>query len=253
MKACQYFEVKVGWYGNIPDKSELTPAAKHYTWRGFRQSRGIRSKTKRVFTQFSPHDFTAFHWHGTASLLHYVTVVILLAVFLAAELNPFYLKVCVIYTLSFHDITSLTEPCVGFQSLLWMEPDHPFVIARLAGVFLCALPAVRELYQYINDPRYGATISLFSLLRFSGFDIFTRPCALQESGENGTARLAIARYDRHRVVGHCQVEQWSVSCSLADTRTDRLVSWGGTVSALSSRSGECSRKPCSLKALTNSA
>ncbi|KAH9980040.1 phosphatidyl serine synthase-domain-containing protein [Lactifluus volemus] len=115
MKACQYFEVK------------------HYTWRGFRQSRGIRSKTKRVFTQFSPHDFTAFHWHGTASLLHYVTVVMLLAVFLVAELNPFYLK-----------------------SLLWMEPDHPFVIVRLAGVFLCALPAVRELYQYINDPRVAS-------------------------------------------------------------------------------------------------
>ena len=36
-----------------------------------------------------------------------------------------------------------------------MEPDHPFVIARLAGVFLCALPAVRELYQYVNDPRYA--------------------------------------------------------------------------------------------------
>jgi len=34
-----------------------------------------------------------------------------------------------------------------------MEPDHPFVIARLAGVFLCALPAVRELYQYVNNPR----------------------------------------------------------------------------------------------------
>ena len=34
-----------------------------------------------------------------------------------------------------------------------MEPDHPFVIARLAGVFLCALPAVRELYQYVNNPK----------------------------------------------------------------------------------------------------
>jgi hypothetical protein len=43
-----------------------------------------------------------------------------------------------------------------------MEPDHPFVIVRLAGVFLCALPAVRELYQYINDPRYGAGVPLFS-------------------------------------------------------------------------------------------
>ncbi|EIM81393.1 PSS-domain-containing protein [Stereum hirsutum FP-91666 SS1] len=112
MKACEYFEVK------------------HYTWRGFRQSRGIRSKTKRVLTQFSPQDFTAFQWHGTQSFVHYVTVVMLLAVFLAAELNPFYLK-----------------------TLLWMEPEHPFVIARLAGVFLCALPATRELYQYINDPR----------------------------------------------------------------------------------------------------
>jgi len=168
MKACQYFEVK------------------HYTWRGFRQSRGIRSKTKRVFTQFSPHDFTAFHWHGTASLLHYVTVVMLLAVFLAAELNPFYLK-----------------------SLLWMEPDHPFVIARLAFVFLCALPAVRELYQYINDPRYGTGISLFSILCFSGLSkhpnrlIFLRDLALlKENSENGATRLVTARYDRYRVTRH---------------------------------------------------
>lgn len=50
--------------------------------------------------------------------------------FLAAELNVFYLK-----------------------ALLWMEPEHPFVIARLAGMFLCALPAVAELYQYIHTPR----------------------------------------------------------------------------------------------------
>jgi hypothetical protein len=40
-----------------------------------------------------------------------------------------------------------------------MEPEHPFVIARLAGVFLCALPAVRELYQYINDPRCDRSLS----------------------------------------------------------------------------------------------
>ena len=35
-----------------------------------------------------------------------------------------------------------------------MEPDHPIVIMRLVFVFLCALPAVRELYQYINNPKY---------------------------------------------------------------------------------------------------
>jgi len=64
-----------------------------YEWRGLRQTRGLRSKAKRVLSQFSPHDFTAFKWEGTASFLHYITVVLLLAVFLAAELNPFYLKV----------------------------------------------------------------------------------------------------------------------------------------------------------------
>ena len=46
--------------------------------------------------QFSPHDFTAFKWAGSTDFLHYITVVMLLAVFLAAELNPFYLKVVVI-------------------------------------------------------------------------------------------------------------------------------------------------------------
>jgi len=112
MKVCQYFEVKP------------------YEWRGFRQTRGIRSKAKRVLSQFSPHDFTAFKWGTATDFLHFSTVVVLLAVFLAAELNPFYLK-----------------------SLLWMEPDHPIIILRLTFVFLCALPAVRELYQYINDPR----------------------------------------------------------------------------------------------------
>ncbi|KAI0772261.1 phosphatidyl serine synthase-domain-containing protein [Irpex lacteus] len=112
MKTCQYFEVK------------------QYVWRGLRQTRGIRGKARRVVSQFSPADWTTFKWEGTANFAHYVTVVLLLTVFLAAELNPFYLK-----------------------TLLWMEPDHPFVIGRLAGVFLCALPAVRELYQYTGDPR----------------------------------------------------------------------------------------------------
>ena len=64
-----------------------------YTWRGFRQTRGIRRKARRVISQFSPADWTTFHWEGTADFTHYITVVLLLALFLAAELNPFYLKV----------------------------------------------------------------------------------------------------------------------------------------------------------------
>jgi hypothetical protein len=71
----------------------IFPFSKPYEWRGLRQTHGLRSKARRVLSQFSPHDFTTFKWEGTASFLHYFTVVLLLTMFLAAELNPFYLKV----------------------------------------------------------------------------------------------------------------------------------------------------------------
>ena len=142
-----------------------------------------------MLTQFSPHDFTTFRWEGTASFTHYVAVVILLAVFLAAELTPFYLKSWVGFFFFAVFLGDLGFLGVGFGvgvgvgigldldldldfwgrwgvgadadadgvfgcRLLWMEPSHPIVIARLAGIFIFGLPAVRELYQYINDPRY---------------------------------------------------------------------------------------------------
>ena len=49
-----------------------------------------------------------------------------------------------------------------------MEPEHPIVIARLAGVFLCALPAARELYQYVGDPRC-VVVRLALLYSYSTF------------------------------------------------------------------------------------
>ncbi|KAJ7075782.1 phosphatidyl serine synthase-domain-containing protein [Mycena belliarum] len=103
---------------------------KPYEWRGLSSTRGLRSKARRLALQFSPHDWTAFSWGPARSWKNYVCVVGLLGVFLGAELAPFYLK-----------------------SLLWMEPDHPIVVLRLTFIFLCALPAVRELFQYVNDPR----------------------------------------------------------------------------------------------------
>lgn len=123
MKTCQYFEVK------------------HYEWRSVAQTRGFKGKTKRVLGQFSPYNFTAFHWGGTKNFTSYSIVVLLLSVFLVAELNPFYLKL-----------------------LFWMEPSHPFVIMRVVGVFLCGLPAVRELYAHMNDPRYVVSFARHHIL-----------------------------------------------------------------------------------------
>lgn len=120
MKTCEYFEVK------------------HYEWRSVAQTRGLKGKTKRVLGQFSPYNFTAFHWGGTKNFTSYFIVVWLLSAFLVAELNSFYLKF-----------------------LLWIDVSHPFVTMRVVGIFVCSLPAVRELYNYMNDPRYALCSPLF--------------------------------------------------------------------------------------------
>jgi len=91
LKTCQYFEVKVSCIDLY--QTIFHNCCSHMNGVDFRQSRGLRSKARRLLSQFSPHDFTAFKWEGTTSFLHYFTVVLLLAVFLMAELNPFYLKV----------------------------------------------------------------------------------------------------------------------------------------------------------------
>ncbi|CAE6482472.1 unnamed protein product [Rhizoctonia solani] len=152
MRTCAYFEVKwvldvllCNWLGiYVGMRTCAYFEVKRFTWRSIHSTPGVRRKTKRVLKQFTPHDWTEFHWEGTSSFASYCAVFLLLATFLAAELNPFYLK-----------------------SLLWMEPSHPIIISRLAGVFLCALPAVRELYQYLNHPERAVRMGQHAWLLFA--------------------------------------------------------------------------------------
>ncbi|PLW20814.1 hypothetical protein PCANC_06801 [Puccinia coronata f. sp. avenae] len=102
-----------------------------FSWRGLRpvvsdgSSTSRRKAAKYAAQQFTPHDWTEFRWEGTKRFRNYISTVALLTVFLLSELNVFYLK-----------------------SLLWLAPEHPIVILRLAAMFLWALPAVREFYDY---------------------------------------------------------------------------------------------------------
>jgi len=82
-----------------------------------------------------------------------------------------------------------------------MEPDHPIIILRLAGVFLCALPAVRELFQYINDPGCVRNwILFFSAMTFHFV-------VVQARGEDGNSRLVATGDYFDRIVDHHEVEQ----------------------------------------------
>ena len=66
-----------------------------------------------------------------------------------------------------------------------MEPDHPIIIGRIAGIFLCGLPAVRELFQYINDPRFVTRSSIPETCNSPPLTSIT-----QESDQDGTTYMA---------------------------------------------------------------
>jgi hypothetical protein len=92
--------------------------------------------------QFSPHDFTAFKWAGSTDFLHYITVVMLLAVFLAAELNPFYLKVsltCLALVLTYNYSAELTmdgtRPSNYYRPTSWDLPLRPPCSQRTIPVY----------------------------------------------------------------------------------------------------------------------
>lgn len=93
--------------------------------------------------QFSPHDFTAFQWAGSTDFLHYITVVMLLAVFLAAELNPFYLKVVPITLVLQVDSDFIFRPYCGW---------NPIILSSLDGwlEFFCAVSLPSENYTSIS-------------------------------------------------------------------------------------------------------
>ncbi|KAI9148601.1 hypothetical protein H9P43_010082 [Blastocladiella emersonii ATCC 22665] len=103
---------------------------KGYSWRGFHELPSYRAKVKRAVQQFTPHSWTKFEWGSTHSFSNYVVVMVLLFFVLLTELNAFYLKF-----------------------ILWIPPKHWLNPARLLLVFFSGIPAVREAYQYVHDPR----------------------------------------------------------------------------------------------------
>ncbi|KAI8075341.1 phosphatidyl serine synthase-domain-containing protein [Gilbertella persicaria] len=102
-------------------------SVKQYSWVGFRQIKTIRGKAKRAVQQFTPREWTQYTWKTTSSPKNYFGTCLLL-IFLQCELNCFYLKY-----------------------LLWVPPEHPLNTYRLILLFLFALPATREVYQYLSD------------------------------------------------------------------------------------------------------
>ncbi|KAJ2859916.1 hypothetical protein GGH94_005828 [Coemansia aciculifera] len=103
---------------------------KTYTWHGIREIPTIKGKLSRAGAQFTPHSWTVYQWAPTRRFKSFAGFIAFAVLIMLAELNVFYLK-----------------------SLLWVPPEHPLVIARLALLFLFALPSAREYYEYYSNPR----------------------------------------------------------------------------------------------------
>lgn len=102
---------------------------KPYHWRGMWNIPTYRGKMKRLALQFTPYSWTDFDWRPLSSLKRWLAMLAIIAIFLLAELNTFYLKF-----------------------VLWIAPPHWLNLLRLAFFLFMGAAAMREGFQYLDDP-----------------------------------------------------------------------------------------------------
>ena len=113
MKLCEYFD------------------AKAYSFRGFHEIPNLKDKLKRGVQQFTPHSWIHFDlWGKSLKFSRFMSIIFVIILELLCEMNAFYLKY-----------------------LLWIPVSSRLNLYRLVFYFLLCLPAVREGYQFISDPK----------------------------------------------------------------------------------------------------
>ncbi|KAK3103672.1 hypothetical protein FSP39_020900 [Pinctada imbricata] len=102
---------------------------KPYQWRGMWNIPTYSGKMKRFALQFTPYSWTDFDWRPLSSLSRWIAMLCVIAIFLLAELNTFYLKF-----------------------VLWVPPEHYLCLTRLAFFLFMGAAGMRETFQYLDDP-----------------------------------------------------------------------------------------------------
>ena len=102
---------------------------KTYHWRGLWNIPSYRGKLRRILAQFGPYVWVDYDWKPFSSLGRWCAVLALIATFLLVELNTFYLKF-----------------------VLWIPPGHWVNMCRLLLVLPWGAVALRESFQFIDDP-----------------------------------------------------------------------------------------------------
>lgn len=101
--------------------------AKEYRWVKLKEIPTIRGKAKRVLSQLAPRFFMSYQWLMFKSPKRLLQVMLVMLVVFTQEIN-----------------------CFTMKRMLWMEPQHPIVVLRLAAWGFFALVGLREFYDYIG-------------------------------------------------------------------------------------------------------
>ncbi|CAD2219373.1 Phosphatidyl serine synthase, putative [Angomonas deanei] len=120
--------------------------AKQYEWIALKEIPTVKGKAQRVLRQFTPRSFEVYQWNIFQSPKRFLQVVGILGLMFIQEVN-----------------------CFTSKSILWMQPEHPLVVARLALWSFMAMPGLREYYEYMTNPevkRIGTTawVTTYGLL-----------------------------------------------------------------------------------------
>ncbi|KAK8741995.1 hypothetical protein OTU49_002046, partial [Cherax quadricarinatus] len=114
---------------------------KTYHWRGLWNIPTYRGKLRRIMAQFGPYVWVDYDWKPLSSLGRWFSMLGIIAIFLLAELNTFYLKF-----------------------VLWVEPGHWANLVRLTFILPWGAVALREVFQFLDDPdcmKFGRQSWLF--------------------------------------------------------------------------------------------
>eukprot|EP00803_Ostreobium_quekettii_P011054 evm.model.scf_76.6 EVM.evm.TU.scf_76.6 scf_76:40330-44683(-) len=106
-----------------------------YNWRGISEQPTLVAKAKRSFLQFLPHSWDNFDWGMYSGPARCIAVFTMVAVFLAIEVQAFFLKY-----------------------ILWVPPRNLLNTYRLLIWFMVGLPAVREYYEFLEGKAPEGTI-----------------------------------------------------------------------------------------------
>jgi len=98
---------------------------KEFNWTGL-----WATKQGKIVRSFIPTSFDEYNWEFLKSWKRFVSVLLLCIAVSIIELNAFYLKY-----------------------ILWVPPPHPLNVLRLCLWLFMGLPALREYYQFVSDPK----------------------------------------------------------------------------------------------------